>query len=73
MDDQQNDAHGHQYGTCPSCGKPGLVVEAASDGKTKTKKCQQCGFQLTEDVQGRKLLTEVPHAPPPSRQLLVEG
>jgi hypothetical protein len=57
--------------TCPSCGKPGLIVEASADGKTRTKKCLQCGTHQVEDVQGRKLLTEVPRLP--GRQLLVEG
>jgi len=45
--------------TCPKCNSPGLLVEASPDGKTKTLRCQKCGFTEVKDNQGRKLLTEV--------------
>lgn len=57
---------------CLKCGRPGVIVEAAPDGKTRVKKCLQCGFQQVEDVQGRKLLTEVPQQLN-AKRLLVEG
>lgn len=54
---------------CPSCGRPGLIVESSPDGKTKKKKCLHCGHQQVEDLQGRKQLLEVPEQP--SRGLLL--
>jgi len=51
---------------CPKCGAAGLLVEASADGKTRTEKCQKCGYTEVKDQQGRKLLTEVvPHTGQP--------
>jgi uncharacterized Zn finger protein len=47
---------------CPQCGKPGMIVESGPDGKTKKKRCLQCGHFHIEDLQGRSLLQEVPNA-----------
>ena len=56
---------------CPSCGKPGVIMEGTPGGGSVHVKCLKCGWTEIRDSRNKPMLTEVPETD--SRRVLTEN